>query len=272
MGDKDVDAIGTEEATKWDPDLHRAGQEPGRPLDQAVFPRRGARSRRRSVRRRRAVGVQPFRWNVHPRRARLRARVLSQIRLRPSRLHPRALRPLRRTAGRLAAPGRCHRSQSRERRESPAQWRARVGVSRWGLRLVPADLRKHNRLRRQDRIRQNRNRIRSADRADGVHRRAGVAAVPHPRQLAGEAIGSRAASGRDPADHFRVPVRAQRVLPAQPAAADQDRHAGARPDRRASRSSARIPTSTRSTPTSARSCRPRWTSWRASAVSRSSVS
>ena len=36
----------------------------------------------------------------------------------------------------------------------------------------------------------------------------------------------------DPAGHVRFPVRAERVLPAQPAAADQDRHAGARADRR----------------------------------------
>ena len=209
------------------PDFHRAGQEPGRPLDKAVLPRRSPRLGRRSVGGWGAVGVQPFRWDVHPRRNGVRARVLSQIRLRPSRLHPRAQRPLCRTHWRLAAPRRCHRGQSRERREGPAQRRARIGVSRWGLRLVPADLREQNRLRRPDRIRQNRNRIRSADRADGVHRCAGIATVPHPRELAGETTGAATAPSRDPSGDVRFPVRAQRVLPAEPAAADQDRHAGA---------------------------------------------
>ena len=51
---------------------------------------------------------------------------------------------------------------------------------------------------------------------------------------------------------FGFPFGLQRVLPAQHAPADQDRHAGARPDRRRRSSSARTPTSTRSTPTFAR--------------------
>ena len=79
-----------------------------------------------------------------------------------------------------------------------------------------------------------------------------ITAVPHPRELVGEAAGAAAAPSRNPAGDVRLPVRAQRVLPAQRAAADQDRHAGARTRSTWSRSSARTLTSTRSTLTSAR--------------------
>ena len=98
MGDKDVDAIGTEEATKWDPIFTEQVKNRVGPLIKRYFRAEVHGLGRHSVRRRRAVGVQPFRRDVHPRRARLRARVLPQVRLRPSRLHPRALRPFCRTA------------------------------------------------------------------------------------------------------------------------------------------------------------------------------
>ncbi len=58
---------------------------------------------------------------------------------------------------------------------------------------------------------------RCADRADGVDRCTGITAVPHPRRLVRQAAGSEAGADGDPAAQFWVPVRAQRDLSAQPA-------------------------------------------------------
>ena len=154
---------------------------------------------------------------------------------------------------RVAAPRRCHRGQPRERRQGAAMRRGRVGVPWRGLRLVPADLhRERDRLRRPHRLCQNRDRDRRADRADGVDRCAGNPVVPCPRRFVGQAAGSDAGAHGDPADqHSGSRSGFQRVLPAEPATAHQDRHAGCSNRSTWRRSSARIPTSRRSTSMSA---------------------
>ena len=68
-----------------------------------------------------------------------------------------------------------------------------------------------DRLRWADRIRQDRDRDRCTDRAGGVDRCTGDAAVPHPRQLVAKRLGLQRARAGDPAGHLRIPVRAQRV-------------------------------------------------------------
>ncbi len=81
----------------------------------------------------------------------------------------------------------------------------------------------------------------------------GNTTVPHPRRLDRQAARPQAGARGDPAGHLRVPVRAFSViLPPNVPLPDQDRHAGAGADRRGRSSSARTPTSTRSTPMSAR--------------------
>ena len=87
---------------------------------------------------------------------------------------------------------------------------------------------------------------------DRVDRRPGDPAVPDPWQLAGTQAGAHQSSDGHPAAELRVPVRPERDLPAERAAAGQDRHRGARADRRHRPIRQRTPTSRRSTPTCAR--------------------
>ena len=54
------------ETAKWDPGFHQADQESGRPDHQAVLPRRGSRSGVHARGRRRTGGVESLRRHVHP--------------------------------------------------------------------------------------------------------------------------------------------------------------------------------------------------------------
>ena len=89
----------------------------------------------------------------------------------------------------------------------------------------PTTADKRDRLQWQDGIREHRDRGWRPDRALGVDRRAGEPTLPDPRQRTGQTAGSDQGAHGDPPHHVRLPVRVQRSHPAQPAAADEDRHA-----------------------------------------------
>ena len=158
--------------------------------------------------------------------------------------------------GELLPQDRLHPRQPRERRRGTALRRSRRRLPRRGLRRLPADAdREHDRLRRPHRLRAGRAQRRGADRAGGVDRRPGGAAVPLPRRVDGQGVAAgQAAPGQDPAHLDRLPVRPVGGASGERAAAHQDRHARAAADRRRRPSSARSPTSTRWTRTSAGSC------------------
>ena len=138
----------------------------------------------------------------------------------------------RRTAGGLAAPRRRHRGQPGERREGAALRRARA----W---CFPAATTTHT--GRPSRTRStspagpdisgppSKPVCRSCQWCRSARRRSQLF-LTRGNWLA-KRLGTAAAASRDPAGHLRLPVRVQRVLPAQHAPADQDRHAGAGPDR-----------------------------------------
>ena len=233
--------------------VHRTGQEHGRPRGQPLVSRRGAKPRQRSAGRRGAGGVQPLGRHLHARRIDLRVGLLRQVRVRPAGVHPGPLRRIHGPAGRLAASSGGHRGESRKCRRRTAFGRGGAGLPGRRLRLLPADVeREHRRLQRAHRLRADRHRGRGADRADRLDRRPGDPAVPHPRQLAGPQAGTHQSPDGHSAGQLRLPVRPQRHLPAEPTAAVQDRHRGARADRHHRPVRRRTPTSTRSTHTCVR--------------------
>ena len=134
----------------------------------------------------------------------------------------------------------------------------RRGIPWRRLRRVPADaVGEHHRLRRPHGLREGRAECRGADRS----RRSASAARRRQLYLSrGTWLAKRARPDRTPgprqdrADLVRIPVRPEPGDPAQPPAARQDRHAGAAARSTSSPSSARTPTSTRSTLTSGTSC------------------
>jgi hypothetical protein len=228
------------------PRRHRAGRKSARPRHQAVVSRRGAQHRERPGDRWGARGVQSLGRHVDPGRVDLLAGLLRQVRLRPPGLHPGPLRPVHGPAGRLAAPPRRDRGEPGKRRRCPAFGRGRVGLPGRRLRLLPVHLqREHHRLRRPHRLRQDRHRSGGTDRAHRVHRRPGDPAVPDPRQLAGAQVATHQGPDQHSASELRLPVRSERDLSTQSAAAGSSRSTSPP-------ASAATPTSTRSTRTCAR--------------------
>ena len=179
-----------------------------------------------------------------------------------------------RADGRLLQEDRLHQRQPRERRRGAALRRPCRGVPRRRLRRVPADaFGEQDRLRRPHRLRQGRAQRGRADRADRRRRRSGDPDLPDPRDLAGQAPRADRTPGarEDRADLVRFPVRPEPGRPAEHSAARQDHHAGAACPSTSSPSSARTPTSTRSTPMSATSCSGPSTNWPPNAACRSSA-
>ncbi len=131
------------------------------------------------------------------------------------------------------APGRLRRGHPRERRGGARARRGDHRLPRWRLRQLPADPEaERHRLRGPHRLRPHRAGGRRTDRARGEHRRPGAAAVPLARRAAGQvAAAGEAHAHRLHAGGAGLPVRTDLRVPAQPAAAHQDRHPGARPDR-----------------------------------------
>ncbi len=129
--------------------------------------------------------------------------------------------------------------------------RGGAGVPGRRLRLVPADLHgERHRLRRQHRLRQDRDRDRRADRADGVDRWPGNPIVPCPWRFDRQAAGPHTGAHGDPADQHRVsrsacPRSSRRICRYPPRSSPGFSSRSTSP-----RSSARIPTSRRSTSTS----------------------
>ena len=87
--------------------------------------------------------------------------LLRHIRVPPPALHPRPLWRVLHAVARIPGPDRSHPCQPGKRRQGIALRRGRFGVSRRGLRRVPADAEpERHRLQRPHRVRQGRRRNR----------------------------------------------------------------------------------------------------------------
>ena len=130
MGDKDVDAIGTEEATKWDPIFTEQIKNWVGPVIKRYF-----RAEVHGLDAVPAAGGALLVSNhsggmLTPDVLVFAPAFYDKFGFDRPVLHPCALRALRRADGRLAASCRSHRGEPGERREGSACRRAGAGVSR----------------------------------------------------------------------------------------------------------------------------------------------